>query len=232
MNKPALQGYDDKTPNYYENERRELLRFVPPAIKTVLDVGCGAGRFGQLLRETYGCHVWGIEPDPLAADKARTRLNRVSEALFTPDLELEPASFDLICFNDVLEHLALPEHALVQARTLLKPGGHILASVPNFRQFNHLWDLVVHGRASYRTSGIMDRTHLRLFTFDSFVELFAQNHYNVVRLGGINPQFTRRLFWIINALTLGKIADMRWLQIVVLACPSPPACSPEPTTAI
>jgi hypothetical protein len=123
--------------------------------------------------------------------------------------------------------MAVPEQALFHARTLLKPGGHILVSVPNFRQFNHLWDLVVHGRASYRKSGIMDKTHLRVFTFNSIVELLDQNKYAVVRIGGINPQFTRRLFWIINALTLGKIADMRWLQIVVLACPISTTAQPK-----
>ena len=49
----------------------------------------------------------------------------------------------------------------------LRPNGRVIVSVPNFA---HLWvrlNLLV-GRFQYAGRGILDRTHLRFFTLDSF----------------------------------------------------------------
>ena len=53
--------YKDKNPIYYNLDRPELHPFIPTSIKTALDVGCGAGTFGEALKNVYGCEVWGIE---------------------------------------------------------------------------------------------------------------------------------------------------------------------------
>lgn len=217
MNDTLLPAYAEKGFGYYENERAELLGFVPPGVRRVLDVGCGAGRFAERLRRERGCEVWGIEPDTRIAPLARPRVAHLEVALFTPTLPLPAAHFDLICFNDVLEHMPQPELALQYARSLLAPSGRVLASVPNFRHFNNLWELVVHGRADYRESGVMDKTHLRIFTRHSVQKLFREQGYVIERAAGISPQFTRRLFHLFNCITLGRISDMRWLQIAVVA---------------
>jgi 2-polyprenyl-3-methyl-5-hydroxy-6-metoxy-1,4-benzoquinol methylase len=225
---PALKGYEEKTQPYYENSRLELLQFVPPGIRSVLDVGCGTGRFGEALQKDKQCEVWGVEPDPRAAQYAVDRLHRVTVELFTPELNLPLAFFDLICFNDVLEHMPMPEVALQHARKLLRPGGLILASVPNFRQFNNIWELIVLGNATYRESGIMDKTHLRIFTFKSIRLLFEESGYYVERIDGINSQFTRRLFNVFNFLTFGAVTDMQWLQVVIVARPNVEGVSSGP----
>ena len=51
-------------PAYPFSERREMLAFVPPAARSVLDVGCGPGGFGQALRQDDPTReVWGVEVD-------------------------------------------------------------------------------------------------------------------------------------------------------------------------
>lgn len=217
MNSSSESAYAAKDLGYFENARSELLPFVPANARRVLDIGCGAGRFGGMLRETRGCEVWGVEPEPRAAALAEAKLTRVLVGLFAPTLPLPEAQFDLVCFNDVLEHMPEPELALSAARRLLAPGGRVLASVPNFRHFNNLWELVVRGHATYRASGVMDKTHLRIFTMHSVRELFESCGYQVERVEGINAQHTWRPFRFFNAVTLGRIRDMRWLQIAVVA---------------
>jgi 2-polyprenyl-3-methyl-5-hydroxy-6-metoxy-1,4-benzoquinol methylase len=194
----------------------------------VLDVGCGKGNFGEALKRSLKLEVWGIEPVPDAAAEAATKLDRVITGMFSPEAGLPEASFDLVTFNDVLEHLQDPAAALRLARTLLKPGGAVMASMPNIRHFQAQWDIVVRGEWRYRDHGIFDATHLRFFTKKSIPVLFGDCGFKVEQIQGINEYWWDddrggpshwRVFKIINALTLNAIEDMKYLQFATVARP-------------
>ena len=221
-------GYESKPEVYFDQARSEMLAFLPPGCQRVLDVGCGRGSFGALLKKNRAVEVWGIEPVAAAAAAAATKLDRVVEGIFTPETDLSAAHFDAIFFNDVLEHLMNPAEALQVAAKLLKPGGVVIASIPNIRHFQAQWEIVVRGEWRYRDCGIFDRTHLRFFTRKSILALFADSGFAVEKIEGINsfwsdasnPRPPRwRHFQIINALTFGAIADMKYLQFAVVARP-------------
>jgi 2-polyprenyl-3-methyl-5-hydroxy-6-metoxy-1,4-benzoquinol methylase len=215
---PDLSGlYESKEAEYFENARSEVLSFVPSGAKRILDVGCGAGMFSWTLKQQRGAEVWGIELSEAASRKASTRLDRVLNAPFGPDLELPTAYFDAICFLDVLEHIPEPVDTLRHASTLLAPDGRLVASLPNFRHFDNMWNLVVKKSARYERGGIMDRTHLRIFTQSSIGLLFEEAGLTVERIEGINPKRGSHKFALFNAITLGSIADMRFLQFAVVA---------------
>ena len=57
---------------------------------------------------------------------------------------------------------------------VLRPGGHVVISIPNIRFIKITADLVVRGRFDYQDQGVLDRTHLRFFTRRSLNELFVQ----------------------------------------------------------
>ena len=63
--------------SYFEHVRPELLALVPDSARTILDIGCGAGRLGQAIKERQEAEVVGIERDEDAAQLARDRLDRV-----------------------------------------------------------------------------------------------------------------------------------------------------------
>ena len=46
----------------------------------ILDIGCGSGAFGRVVREKWGCRVIGVERNPAAAANARLVLDHVFEA--------------------------------------------------------------------------------------------------------------------------------------------------------
>ena len=139
-------GYESKPADYFEQSRPEMLRFVPPDCQRVLDVGCSQGNFGAMLKKTRKLEVWGIEPVATAAAEAATKLDHVIEGAFAPETELPRENFDAIFFNDVIEHLYDPAAALQLARNLLKPGGAVIASIPNIRHFPTMWELIVPER--------------------------------------------------------------------------------------
>jgi len=89
-------------------------------------------------------------------------------------LPIAPASLDVVLCLDVLEHLIDPWTTASRLARLLKPGGVLIASVPNVRHFRVVLPLLLRGRWEYQQSGLMDRTHLRFFTEHSATELLRQ----------------------------------------------------------
>lgn len=140
----------------------------------VLDVGCGAGNLGRLLR-SKGCRIWGIEQDAenIAAAKKSGRyeiiyqldLNRFSE----DDL---PKNFDYVVCADVLEHLVNPLQAAEKLKTRLKEDGKFIISVPNITHASIKANLLLNDW-TYTELGIMDKTHLRFFTADSLADFVS-----------------------------------------------------------
>lgn len=217
--------YKRKPRLYYEQARPEMLEFLPADCRRVLDVGCSNGSFGELVRAERKCTVWGIEPFAQAAADAGKRLDHVICSAFDATAPLPHRSFDCIVFNDVLEHLVEPAEALAIAKSLLAPGGAIVASIPNIRHFPTLWHLAIHGEWEYRDCGTLDKTHLRFFTRSSIAALFRSTGFTIERLEGIHPYrgipnaSTRvwRLFRFANALSRSRFIDMKFERFAVVA---------------
>ena len=152
-------------------------------VRRVLEVGCASGYFGETLRD-HGYTVWGIEQDAAAAELARTRLDQVFEGPVEAFLDSRGAGdlrFDCIVFGDVLEHLADPASVLRRCRSILAPGGMVVASIPNVAHVA-VRAMLLEGRWDYSELGIMDRTHLRFFARSTLVELFSAAGLGLKRL--------------------------------------------------
>jgi SAM-dependent methyltransferase len=177
----AVQG-GDHPGGYYAQARPEVAELVPPECHRVLDVGCGNGELGRLLK-SRGHHVTGVELQPAAAERAR----RILDDAICCDVEgdgwpFAPESFDTILFADLLEHLVDPWRVLREAAPLLSPSGRVVASIPNVQNWDVLRRLVL-GRWDYRDRGILDRGHLRFFTLRSIRRLFDHAGLDVIHVG-------------------------------------------------
>jgi 2-polyprenyl-3-methyl-5-hydroxy-6-metoxy-1,4-benzoquinol methylase len=146
-----------------------------PAGSRVLDVGCAGGYLARAL-SAKGCTVVGVDKhaDP-AAELACSRYY-VAE-LDGGDWTPEERDFDCIMFGDVLEHLR-DTSILSRCRQWLAPGGKIVASTGNIA----LWFMrlqLLSGRFRYAPKGILDETHVRLYTRDTFRELIADAGFHI-----------------------------------------------------
>lgn len=215
----AQQLYSDKNAAYYSFERHDMLPFVPQGVKYVLDVGCSSGGFGKLLKEKFGCEVWGVEPGDAAKD-AILHLDKVFQSYFDESVDFGSKRFDLIIFNDVLEHIADPWATLRFAATLLMPSGRIMASIPNLQCYTVVKELVVNGQFQYTSSGILDKTHLRFFTRKSIHELFQSTGFAIERLEGMHPvDYCSRFLRIMKLLVPKRAEPFRYISYGVLTRP-------------
>jgi 2-polyprenyl-3-methyl-5-hydroxy-6-metoxy-1,4-benzoquinol methylase len=175
-----------ETYGYLDVPRRDMVDYVPRQAKTLLDVGCGRGGFGQSLLQRGPIDLTGIELDPVAADAASERYHQVITGAFPSDIPPDRV-FDCIVFNDILEHLVDPWNALRAASGILAPGGVVVASIPNMRYWPVFWALLTRGEWRYVSDGVLDRAHLRFFTGRSAEEMFTESGFRIVRMTPINP---------------------------------------------
>jgi 2-polyprenyl-3-methyl-5-hydroxy-6-metoxy-1,4-benzoquinol methylase len=201
---------------YFLHTRPELIPFVPENIKTVLDVGCAAGAFGQSIKEKFKAVVWGIEPNATAAELAATKLDKVIHANFDSHLDLGSQQFDAIFFNDVLEHLVDSHGALVQAKKYLTDGGSVIASIPNILHFEAIYPILRNRDWKYEEAGVMDKTHLRFFTRKSMIRLFEECGYQVDIIQGINP-YSKKFLIYLNKFTFNYFEEFRYTQFAIRA---------------
>jgi 2-polyprenyl-3-methyl-5-hydroxy-6-metoxy-1,4-benzoquinol methylase len=179
---------------------REFRRLLPFTGR-VLDVGCGRGQLGEAIRN-LGWEVWGVEQSAEACATARGRLNRLVEAdlhdLSRVRGEVGDTTFDGLIFSDVLEHVYDPRTVLEQYLALVKPGGRVFVSVPNFVVWTNRLKLAF-GRVDYSDTGVMDRTHIRLFTFRTARELVDSAGAKVERTAS-TPHLVRAFLPLLKRL--------------------------------
>ena len=170
---------------YHLNPRVEIVSFLNEQPGVVLDIGCGGGATGKLIKEKFpGTRVIGIELNSHAAAHARQVLDTViCESIDAINLEdhLGNLQVDTVLLLDVLEHLYDPWHALRRIHGWLRRGTRVIACVPNIRNICTL-DQLAGGHWDYDKNGPLDITHLRFFTKGTLRELFEQTGYQVRNL--------------------------------------------------
>jgi SAM-dependent methyltransferase len=212
----------------------------------LLDVGC-AGGFFMSVAERAGWITTGVELGEATAQTARERgLDVRTGTLGDAVSELEPGSFSLVTFWDVLEHVPDPRRELELARTLLAPGGAIAATMPNV---DGLYPRVTYQLIA-RTTGRWEypelpvhlydfspRTLARLLESRGFGEIEIHTfgtpfwYYRATRLsvgalgGAVRGALLRGAFELLRAglYPLARLTDQGNSQFVLARVTDPPA---------
>lgn len=138
----------------------------------VMELGCASGMTLSYIKSQYpNAETWGIELDEKAAKAAESQVDHCfcgnCEDMDLPGGE---ESFDYILCPDVLEHLRDPWKMTKRLAAKLKPGGCLICSIPNVTHWSVLIPYL-RGRWDYQDAGILDRTHLHFFTFETAAAL-------------------------------------------------------------
>ena len=111
----------------------------------VLEIGCGAGNL--LLQATVpGSYPVALDLSMQALTFVRSRLEEVKSSATVPSgfactqaigesLPLRDESFDCVLMSEVIEHLETPQISIREAARVLRPGGRLLITTPNYRSF-------------------------------------------------------------------------------------------------
>ena len=164
--------------------RDDLLLYIPLDARSLLELGCGEGGLGALVKERQKCRVVGIEIDAEAAAIARKKIDDVYTGDIRHIIEILHDKFDCIVASEIVEHVDDPWSLLGDLRDVTAPGGRLVISIPNLANASIIGDLL-NSRFDYTYIGLACAGHLRFFTRSSIEDLLDIAGW---RLESIVPQ--------------------------------------------
>lgn len=216
MANPSTNLYSAKSVDYFAKARTEIAPLLPGSVShplRVLEIGCSQGHTLDWLKRTGRC-IWaaGVEPyaQPVVPEGVIDRFFKLDIETSLPDIS--HSSVDLILCLDVLEHLVDPWKTVQRIDPFLKPGGTLIISVPNVRNYHVLMNLLFKGRFEYTNEGILDRTHLRFFTRSSAIDLAQSSDAKVQQI--LTPGLDR---WQKRILASIGLKDLLARQLILQA---------------
>ena len=109
-------------------EHQHVLSLLPAVSGlTVLDAGCGSGRYLQALRER-GANAIGVDLSAAMLARAKQAIARVARADLRA-LPVDARSIDLVVCGLALGDFSEIELALTEIARVLRPGGQLIYSV-------------------------------------------------------------------------------------------------------
>lgn len=208
--------YEAKPSRYFANARDDIVALLQTGpTDAILELGCGEGGTGKAVLEAgkAGSYL-GIELNLAAASVAKRTLSDVlvgnAEEM---DLTALSGRFDALIISEVLEHLTDPWRTLQRLADCIKPGGAVFASSPNVAHWRVVRGLIM-GRFQYTESGVMDQTHLRWFTPESYRALFDEAGIEVQDLRPLVPLGWRPTLF--NAATGGRFKHLFVTQMMLI----------------
>lgn len=202
-------------PSYHAHTRSEIFPFVPRG-GTLLDVGGGIGATAAALRRNGTVDRAGVA-DLVAPETGDGLDFAYAGDLTNPEMieriRAEQGPIDTILALDILEHLVDPWAMVAKMHELLRPGGVIVASIPNIRHYTVLFPLLFKNSWKLEDAGLLDRTHLRFFVRSTAIELMTSSGLTLDRVEPINGQ--RRIVKALDALTMNVFRSFSAEQYMV-----------------
>ena len=185
MSAAGVHDAADAADGYFEHVRPELLALVPEDARTSSTWAAGPVRWAPRSRRARapGSSGWSSCPRPWRWRPGAWTSSSRPTSTRSAELPLEDGSVDAFVFGDVLEHLRDPQRLLALVQRHLAPDGVIVCSIPNVRHWSVVAPLLIEDRFTYTQAGLLDRTHVHLFTLAEIDDMLRATGYAVVQLG-------------------------------------------------
>lgn len=169
--------YAAEVPTLQRTYRRYFrkARAVAPRLDAVLEVGAGNGFFLEVAHAEGVETVKGVEPSTAAIAAARADIRPHLVADILREGLFPPASFDLVCAFQVLDHVPDPLDFLRQCHALLRSGGLVLFVVHDVESWS--------AKLMRERSPIIDIEHTYLYSRKTIGALLERAGFTVAEVG-------------------------------------------------
>jgi len=146
-----------------------------PRNSKVLELGCATGFMSQYFRRHLNCQVTGVDINPSVKP---TIIGDLEDKQTQNQIKLA-APYDVVFASAIIEHLKDPEALLQLIKAVLKPQGQLIITAPNVAHWRLRLKLL-RGHWDYEDYGLLDKTHLRFFTYFSFQKLIQAAGFKII----------------------------------------------------
>ena len=168
-------------------QERNTMSYIDSYIEKdskVLEFGAANGRLTKYLSQEKNCHMTIVEIDGVSGNEAAAFAEKAFIGPEVGDINhlvwyKKSDKYNYIIFADVLEHLPDPKHILELCKDMLAKDGRILVSIPNVAHNSILIGLY-NDQFKYDEVGLLDKTHIHFFTYQSFAEMIWDLNYMIV----------------------------------------------------
>jgi 2-polyprenyl-3-methyl-5-hydroxy-6-metoxy-1,4-benzoquinol methylase len=139
------------------------LTLLPQGDVSIIDLGCGTGRFAKLLQLNGYSRYLGIDFSTRRIEEARSYVPSFRFAVanvFSPSLRALCLDYDVFILLEVLEHLE-DDRALIRS---IPAGRLVILSVPNYDSAGHVRRFESHEQVRERYDDLLDFSRGRSFT--------------------------------------------------------------------
>lgn len=204
--------YDAKQREYFQGARPDVVALIPEGPNRILELGCGEGKTlvsARMLRKAS--ELIGIDIIP------RTENHDELDCYLQGDIDIleipyPDEYFDVIVCADVLEHLVDPWQVMKRLASLLRPGGLLIASIPNVRNYLLFVHVYLLGSFAYAQEGLLDRGHIRFFCKRDMCTLASGAGLKVKQIHFALHK-VRKLFWILSVGLLEQFLVKQYLIV-------------------
>lgn len=185
-----LRGLElENYPWYHERHRIFPQIFENGKYKRVIDISAGIGIVAKRIKELYGCTI--IAND--ISDESLRSLRKLGLETTSFDLDnsntnfpFEDGSFDAVISLATLEHIIDIDHHMNETNRILKNGGDLFLSVPNYTGIHFVIPFVLKGKTFHDfTKGDLQKyefyAHVRYFTYLSLIDFVIQFGFEPVK---------------------------------------------------
>lgn len=177
---PIFQTISPTTLKRYD----EILNYLESFRKTnnLIDIGSGDGYFSEHAMK-HGWNVYGTEFTDAKVEFSRRKGITMHKGVLDVK-NYSPGFFDVIISIEVIEHINNPLEEIAKFRELLRPGGVVYLTTPNFNSVSKLllgknWNIVAYPE------------HLSYYTKKTLKHLFESNGFETGSIITSGVSFSR-----------------------------------------
>ncbi len=163
---------------------------------TLLEIGCADGWFLELAKKNFS--VLGIESDIDVGNATASRGLPVKIGCF-PNILDESKKFDIIIFNDVIEHIPNIEKTIATCYKSLNKNGLLVLNLPNSKGIIYK---ISKKLVNFRFTKFFDRMwqkqfsspHLHYFNLSNLIKMLTKHRFHIKNNGYLKAISTKGLY--------------------------------------
>ncbi len=190
---------------------KKTIEMIPPEVNSLVDLGCGNGRFIEILKNVR-------KMDRLiGVDRSTQALEHIKGDIILSDISnvsgLADSSFDCVSCQQVIEHIPVGAYQEVLKEICRLSSKYLLVSIPNSE------DLTSNYTRCPECLSIFNRDlHLRSFPPDYFRSLFEEHGFRLKNLAYEGEEVHFKGLDMLKRLLRGGRSDLGWDSPICVVC--------------